>query len=326
MAGTDTHRREETSAAALLEVLRGEPARRPRVDPGLAGGLREWLEDEMAPVAAGRPAGSPALTVDRRLVAGATAAEEPPGGGPGLRLNQVRGLLLGTLFRQLVTTGRIGHPLEDALAGLSVTGRGEAVSAFLASRSAAERSRLRRELADQAARMARRWPSLTPFWLPRTGEHLTVPLAGGRIVLSGLVDLLIGAPANGRASVCLVEVSAGTHGGDRRLGLRFLALLETLRSGAAPARVATFDAMAGELEAEEVTETALCQTVDLVVHQVHRTRQAGHRTAPAHRGEAGDPPPPSAPSPSPGSPASSASQTPETDRRSPGRRMERRAA
>jgi hypothetical protein len=279
--------------AGLLAGLRGEPTRRPRVDPGLAGGLREWLEDELAPLASRRTAPGAVLKVDRRMV-----SDHHPGSTPaaaeevGLCLAQVRNLLVGTLFRQLVTTGRIDHPLEDALAGLMVTGRGDAVSAFLASQNAGDRNRLRRQLVADAAQMARHWPALAPAWLPRTAEHLAIPLAGGRIVLSGFVDLVIGTPSKGRASVCLVDLAVGPRRGEQQLGLRFLALLETLRSGAAPARVATFDPTVGEVAAEDVTEGLLCQMVDHVVRQTTQAVQsedgptasvsAGAPAAPTH--------------------------------------------
>lgn len=281
--------------AALLAGLRGEPTRRPRVDPGLAGGLREWLEDELAPLAGRRTAHEPILKVDRRMV-----SDHNPGGSPaaakevGLHLAQVRSLLVGALFRQLVTTGRIDHPLEDALAGLRVTGRGEGVSAFLASRNAGDRNRIRRQLAADAAQMTRCWPALAPAWLPRTSEHLAVPLAGGRIVLSGLVDLVIGTPSKGRASVCLVDLAVGPRRGEQQLGLRFLALLETLRSGAAPARLATFDPTVGEVVAEEVTEGLLCQMVDHVVRQATQAVQSEKNGSPASV-QAGAPAPPTHP-------------------------------
>lgn len=257
----------------MLAALRGEPAGRPQVDPALAGGLREWLEDELAPLAAGLPASAPPIVLGRRVAAGAPV-RQGPGAEPGVQLTQVQSALARTLFRQLVTTGRIGHPLEDALAGLAATGRRDTVATFLSALSVAERSRLRRELSDRAAGMARHWPTLAPTWLPRTGEHLTIPFAGGRITMSGTIDLLIGTPSQGQASVCLVELATTALRSDQRLGVRFLALLETLRSGAAPARTAVFDPVTGEVAAEEVTEEALCATVESVVRQATQPARA----------------------------------------------------
>ena len=37
-----------SSTADLVTKLRGDASRRPVVDPGLAGGLRDWLEDGLA--------------------------------------------------------------------------------------------------------------------------------------------------------------------------------------------------------------------------------------------------------------------------------------
>jgi len=278
MYGTE-HRRLRT-AADVLAALRGEPAGRPQVDPALAGGLREWLEDELAPLALGLPAGAPPIAIDRRVLTGATV-REGPACEPSLQLSLVRTILSRMLFRQLVTTGRIGHPLEDALAGLAATGRGEAVATFLSTLSVAERSQLRRDLSDRAAGMARHWPTLAPTWLPRTAEHLTIPLAGGRITMSGTIDLLVGTPSQGQASVCLVELAATAGRSDQWLGVRFLALLETLRSGAAPARAAVFDPVTGEVAAEEVTEEALCATLESVVRQATQPARAAVTVEPS---------------------------------------------
>ena len=45
-----------------------------------------------------------------------------------------------------------------------------------------------------------RWPVPSPMWLPRTQERVVVPLVGGRVVMSGVVDLAFGSPAAERAS------------------------------------------------------------------------------------------------------------------------------
>jgi hypothetical protein len=93
--------------------------------------------------------------------------------------------------------------------------------------------------------------------LPRTQERIEVPLCGGRVVLAGVVDLVLGSPARDRASVCLVELKSGARRLEHRPDLHFYALLEALRSGAPPFRIATYYSGTGELDAEPVDEDVL---------------------------------------------------------------------
>ncbi|HEY1734745.1 MAG TPA: hypothetical protein VGG23_09875, partial [Acidimicrobiales bacterium] len=121
--------------AAILDRLRGDTEGRPVVDPGLAGGLRAWLEDEVVDLARSVPDGASVLVGPRGLVAGSGSLTAPtksttpttpaPPTEPTVAL--ARGALVGALFRQLVVTGRIGHAMADATAALAVAGTDEAI-------------------------------------------------------------------------------------------------------------------------------------------------------------------------------------------------------
>jgi hypothetical protein len=103
------------------------------------------------------------------------------------------------------------------------------------------------------------------MWLPRTQERLVVPVVGGRVVLSGVVDLAFGGPAGERASVCVVEIKSGRRRIEHRADLHFYALLETLRSGAPPFRIATYYTRTGELDVEPVTDDVLVGALQRVL-------------------------------------------------------------
>jgi hypothetical protein len=79
-------------------------------------------------------------------------------------------------------------------------------------------------------------------------------LAGGRVVLTGAFDLLVGAPTPGMASQCAVGVCTGDYWASARTGLHFMALLETLRSGTPPFRVALLQSGTGRYGVEDVQE------------------------------------------------------------------------
>jgi len=169
------------------------------------------------------------------------------------------------LFRQWVTVGVIDDPFLDALAAFEVEGDRDGVIAFVTGLPAAHQRRLRAEVAEHAAHISARWPVLSPAFLPRTQERLEVPLCGGRVVLAGVVDLVLGSPAQDRASVCLVELKSGARRLEHRPDLHFYALLEALRSGAPPFRIATYYSGTGELDAEPVDEDVLVRALARVL-------------------------------------------------------------
>jgi hypothetical protein len=74
----------------------------------------------------------------------------------------------------------------------------------------------------------------------------------------------------GRASVGLIEVKSGRARIEDREDLRFYALLETLRSGAAPFRVATFYTRTGQVITEDVDDGLLTSSVQRVLAAISR--------------------------------------------------------
>ena len=93
--------------------------------------------------------------------------------------------------------------------------------------------------------------------MPRTDDYVAIPLAGGRVVLHGVFDLLVGVPQTRTASLCALGLSTGGPWDRERRSLHFLALLETLRSGTPPFRVALFESASGRYGVEDVREEHL---------------------------------------------------------------------
>jgi len=261
-------------APSLLERLRGFGTPRPKVDPELAGGLRDWLEDSLAAPVAALPAGSRGLRVDKQAVVG----------GPDRR-SESRSLvteelivpkLVGALFRQWITTERIDSPLDDAVAGISASGDPDGTTELVSRMSVERRKGLEAQISKQAARIASSWPPLSAWWCPRTQERISIPLCGGRIVLGGVIDLVVGTQATDEATVCLVEIDTRSKPSSQPGHLGYYALLETLRAGAPPARVAIFNCSSGELQVKKVDEHllvgALLRVVEVVTKRCSETR------------------------------------------------------
>jgi len=254
----------------LLARLRGEGTARPAVDPGDAAGLREWLEDSLAeavaalgdgarlPVLVTKDALTQVLTCEAHLVARRHAPRQ-------VTAELARGALVDVLFRQWVTVGRVDDPFADGLAALEADGDRDGVAGFVASLPPDRRHALVTEVTEHAARITTSWPVPSAGFMARTQERLYVPVAGGRVVLSGVLDLALGAPSAGEASVCVVEVKSGRRRVEHRGDLHFYALIETLRSGAPPFRVATYYTATGELDVEAVGRDAVVGALHRVV-------------------------------------------------------------
>ncbi|MGA2036758.1 MAG: hypothetical protein ABSH04_04145 [Acidimicrobiales bacterium] len=260
------------SPELLLARLRGDGDERAMVDSGLAGGLRDWLEDALA-AAAGCPPEGPPVRVTKEAVNHVLNCEAHAlsrvAMSRAVTVELARGILVDALFRQWVVLGDIGEPWADAVAAVECAGD-EAIVRFIASLDNESRHRLAEEVREHAAGIKSVWPVSSPAWLARTQERLEVPLGGGRVVLSGVVDLAFGAPCAGRASVCLVELKSGARCLEHRGDLHYYALLETLRSGAPPFRIATYYSSTGELDAEQVGE-------DVLLGALHRTLAGAER-------------------------------------------------
>lgn len=244
---------------AVLSLLRRGSGPRPRFDPGLAGGLRAWLEDGAAELVGVRGEDAPPLFLGPgRLL------EDPGAPAPWLATDSdpypmewVTTCLVRALFGQLVTVGSLGDPLSDAVDALRTHPRRADMVQHIEGLSAPERAALSASLARHAAHLVDLTPRFAPGWLPRTNDRVTIPLAGGRVVLSGTFDLLVGAPVPGTSTLCAVGLTTGGRWAQARSTLHFLALLETLRSGTPPFRTALLHTAAGHYGVEDVCEEHL---------------------------------------------------------------------
>lgn len=257
-------------------ALRPDAGGRRPVDPGLAGGLRAWLEDGVAPLVGDRLPGAAPIVVDRWGASPTARTSGAVGGGRApITVAAARQAMVGCLFRQLVVTGTISRPFADAVAGLRASRWEAEVVRFVSALPRATRNALRQEVDAHGLAMAAQWSPLPAGWLPRTTARLCVPVAGGRVLLRATAALVLGAPPVDRAAHCVLDVRASwpheVHAADRR----FLALLETLRAGAPPCRIATWYPATGHLDTEDPTDTSLAATVPTVVDAVRRLATRG---------------------------------------------------
>ena len=158
--------------------------------------------------------------------------------------------------------------VDESLARLTdgTDGLGE----FLRTCSEVERAELRAEANDRVVKFLECFPPLKPAWRPVTESRLRLELHDARIVLSGKVDLSLGQADGARAGKVLVDLKTGGFSPGHLHDLRFYALIETIRLGTPPRRLATYYLDQGRFVPEDVTEDLLMSTVARVVDGAHR--------------------------------------------------------
>jgi hypothetical protein len=251
----------------VLALLRDGSGQRPRFDPGLAGGLRAWLEDAAAELVGWRGEEAPPLFLGPRLL----WDESVPAAGPfettedPFPTDWVRSCLVRALFVQVVASGQVEDPLGDALDALRVDPARRDMVRHIEELPLEARAALAASLRIHVENLMNLTPRFAAGWLPRTRDRVAIPLAGGRVVLSGVFDLLVGAPVPGRATLCALGLTTGGRWAQARTALHYLALLETLRSGTPPFRLALLHSAAGRYGVEDVLEEHLRTIVSHVV-------------------------------------------------------------
>ncbi|MCC6434090.1 MAG: PD-(D/E)XK nuclease family protein [Acidimicrobiales bacterium] len=131
------------------------------------------------------------------------------------------------------------------------------VGQWLAGADELDRAEVRSMATDRVAKFAECFPPLRSGWRPVTESRWAAEFHGGKIRLSGKVDLTIGGCDGLRAGKVIIDFKTGNRSLTHVEDLRFYALLETLRLGVPPWKVATYYLDSGTFAVEVVTEGML---------------------------------------------------------------------
>lgn len=272
---------------ALLEQLRGSGKSRPLDDPRLARRLSRLLEE-----ASGQLPDLPAdvtirvtkrhvqrvLACEQHLVASLQEARRAT-------LDMVSGQLLDHLFslviaRRSIDEDPIGQdPLGAALSAARISSDHGLLSDW-ESLAVDDQTELRYTVESLASELIRRWPILPSNALVRLQETLRIPLTGGRVVLTGRVDLVLGHPGPRRAGCTLIDLKAGTRRYEDREDAAWYALLETLRHEMMPFQTGNYYLRDGGLTLDVVTSEMLERQAGRVAEAVRRMADLGQGRAP----------------------------------------------
>jgi hypothetical protein len=262
----------------MLDALRAAPNDRPVFDPGLGPQLRTQLEEGLEPlVPVLDTLGIDKLWVSKHKVGAIHGCEvkflaEDELGFDGWTVPRARGTVA---HRAIELSMHVrGEPVPAALVDHALTALAEVESNGLAdwlqTISERERADLRGAAIDRVCAFLEAWPPLEPRWRPRSESKVRLDLFDERITLQGKVDLTLGTAEGTRAGKVLIDLKTGGFTPVHLDDLRFYALVDAVKVGVPPRRLASHYLENGELRAEDVTAPLLESAAARVVDAVHR--------------------------------------------------------
>lgn len=258
----------------------GQP--RPRFDDTLATGLRQWLEEAIEPVLQPTPA---KVFVSKHALHQVHTCEAhwlaDRNSDFGWNVRNATGTIVHKAIELSVFARNEPSPLElvdHAFEFFADDDRRTSPGAWLATVSPLEFAELRSRANHAVAGFQECWPRLQRSWKPWAEKPIYADLCDQRVTLQGKVDLVLGMANGSEARALIVDLKTGrshsSHGDD----LRFYALLQTLKVGTPPYRVASYYVDSATFSAEDVTvellETAVRRTIDGVTAMARLSGQS----------------------------------------------------
>ena len=272
----------------VIEALGATPGDRPAFDDELAAELRDRIAEAVAPFVGSRSLDEP-LFVSKHSLATVHGCE--------VRFKHetsTRGfdwsvpIAVGSVAHKAIELSIHwrGSPLSLDLVDESLgrlAGEDRDLGNFIANLPEADRAQLRSDANDRVSAFQETWPVLKPNWRPVTESRVRAEFLGGRLVLSGKVDLTLGHAQGQTAGKVVVDLKTGRFRANHRDDLRFYALLETLRVGTPPRLAATYYLDQGEFGAEPVSEDVLDAAAERVIVGVARMVELSEGAEALHR-------------------------------------------
>jgi len=175
-------------------------------------------------------------------------------------------------------------PLElvgEAIARLAESDVG--MARYLQAMTDGDRAQLTVEANDLVAKFLECFPRLSPKWRPVAESRTYVELLGRRVVLAGKVDLTLGTGRPDAANKVIIDLKSGNPSPTHRPDLWFYALLETIKLGVPPRKVATYYLDAAQPEADDVTVGVLWAAAHRAVEGVRALVELRDGRAPVLR-------------------------------------------
>ncbi|MEZ5167054.1 MAG: PD-(D/E)XK nuclease family protein [Acidimicrobiales bacterium] len=263
----------------VLDQLGASPDERPRFDAVLRHELRRALDDALAPLVDLLDHRTDAKPGDNMFVSKHQLgrvmgcerrflAEEAEDFAWSVPL--ARGTVAHKAIELSIHWRREPEPLVLVDESISRLSEGiDGLADWLQQCTEVERAELRAEANDRVVKFLECFPPLRPGWRPATESRLRLEIHD-RFVLSGKVDLALGQADGDRAGKVLIDLKTGGFAPQHLDDLRFYALLEAVRLGTPPRRLATYYLDQGRFLPEDVSENLLFSTVARVADGITR--------------------------------------------------------
>ena len=156
---------------------------------------------------------------------------------------------------------------------------GSSAGRYLRTLSTVELAELRSASVELVTAFEECFPPLKPKWRPVIDGRNRAELCDGRIVLVGRPDLTLGQA--GRGGKVIIDLKTGDRRQHHVDDLRFYALVDTLRVGLPPRRLATVYLDAGQPVVESVTAGVLAAATERLVRTTTEMIETRWGTSPA---------------------------------------------
>ncbi len=265
----------------VLEQLGASREERPRFDAVVRHELRRALEDGLEPLLELLPDDDDVFISKHRLgqVMGCEKrfiAEDD--GDFAWSVPIARGTIAHKAIELSIHWRREPEPLVLVDESISRLAEGtDGLADWLQTCTEVERAELRAEANDRVVKFLECWPPLKTAWRPVTESRLRLEIHD-RFILSGKVDLALGQAEGDRAGKVLIDLKTGGFAPVHLDDLRFYALIEAVRLGTPPRRIATYYLDQGRFVPEDVTEPLLRSTVARVIDGIERVVELRAKT------------------------------------------------
>ena len=238
---------------SLAARLRGTPATRPPRDSTTAPGLRAQLEDLVA--RRGLSPDAPLTVRSASLRATAAPIESSP-------MARLRGLLVTTALSLLVHEQVLDDAFDDTLSAWSSNQSDTTLLTAFLTADADVQARLRADVRSHVSVLREYLGTFASPWHPQTAVRSRVLVSGGALELRDEVDLVVGSVTDSRAALSLLDVTTAPLGDRADQTIRYHALVQTLRGGVVPLRVALFSTATADCLVRDVDNTMLQRALD----------------------------------------------------------------
>ena len=242
---------------------------RPRFEPDLVDALRAELEETLAPMLGPRPGQEvDTLWVKKSALSQVHACEthfQVEDAAPfEWTARNARGTVAHRALELSVSTRGQPAPLElvdHALSSLGADDPRGALRPWLADATPLEVADLRSGANEVVAKFLECWPPLKPSWAPRAETAIGATLCDEQVMLWGKVDLVLGRAQGDEARALVVDLKTGRAYPNHLDDLRFYALVQALRVGVPPFRVASYYLDTATFHYEDVSADTLAIAV-----------------------------------------------------------------